>query len=133
MKPVHLMIKDSNKFVFFSAFIIISDVRSCSDNLLKSINFQPLHTTLQPLKLIAICTLLALNLWLFSVLTGKFPIILLAPFLIVLSLISTSFGRIGRLVLRASLENPACRVVAINDPFVDVEYMVRSLLQGSLF
>ncbi|EGC37802.1 glyceraldehyde-3-phosphate dehydrogenase [Dictyostelium purpureum] len=34
------------------------------------------------------------------------------------------FGRIGRLVLRASLENPGCRVVAINEPFMDVEYMV---------
>jgi len=34
------------------------------------------------------------------------------------------FGRIGRLVLRASLNNPAARVVAINEPFMDVEYMV---------
>jgi glyceraldehyde 3-phosphate dehydrogenase len=35
------------------------------------------------------------------------------------------FGRIGRLVLRASLEkSEACRVVAINDPFIDLEYMV---------
>eukprot|EP01132_Coremiostelium_polycephalum_P010054 gene10054-12323_t len=34
------------------------------------------------------------------------------------------FGRIGRLVLRASLENPECRVVAINEPFMDAEYMV---------
>jgi glyceraldehyde 3-phosphate dehydrogenase len=34
------------------------------------------------------------------------------------------FGRIGRLVLRASLDNPAARVVAINEPFMDVEYMV---------
>jgi glyceraldehyde-3-phosphate dehydrogenase/erythrose-4-phosphate dehydrogenase len=35
-----------------------------------------------------------------------------------------SFGRIGRLVLRASLEKTNCRVVAINDPFVEVDYMV---------
>jgi glyceraldehyde 3-phosphate dehydrogenase len=34
------------------------------------------------------------------------------------------FGRIGRLVFRASLEKPEVQVVAINDPFIDVEYMV---------
>eukprot|EP01133_Synstelium_polycarpum_P018668 gene18668-22334_t len=34
------------------------------------------------------------------------------------------FGRIGRLVLRASLSNPNCKVVAINEPFMDVDYMV---------
>lgn len=34
------------------------------------------------------------------------------------------FGRIGRLVLRASLSNPEARVVAINEPFMDVDYMV---------
>lgn len=34
------------------------------------------------------------------------------------------FGRIGRLVLRASLEKSAVDVVAVNDPFIDVEYMV---------
>jgi len=33
------------------------------------------------------------------------------------------FGRIGRLVLRAATEKNA-EVVAINDPFIDVEYMV---------
>eukprot|EP00161_Ancyromonas_sigmoides_P007005 TRINITY_DN181_c4_g1_i1.p1 TRINITY_DN181_c4_g1~~TRINITY_DN181_c4_g1_i1.p1 ORF type:complete len:340 (-),score=152.68 TRINITY_DN181_c4_g1_i1:124-1143(-) len=33
------------------------------------------------------------------------------------------FGRIGRLVLRASLANPALKCVAINDPFIDAEYM----------
>jgi flagellar assembly factor FliW len=38
-----------------------------------------------------------------------------------------SFGRIGRLVLRASLEKSNCRVVAINDPFVEVDYMVSIL------
>eukprot|EP01113_Clastostelium_recurvatum_P008033 TRINITY_DN13768_c0_g1_i3.p1 TRINITY_DN13768_c0_g1~~TRINITY_DN13768_c0_g1_i3.p1 ORF type:complete len:336 (-),score=115.10 TRINITY_DN13768_c0_g1_i3:68-1075(-) len=34
------------------------------------------------------------------------------------------FGRIGRLVLRASLNNPNAHVVAINEPFMDVDYMV---------
>lgn len=40
-----------------------------------------------------------------------------------------SFGRIGRLVLRASLEKSHCRVVAINDPFVEVDYMVGTFLR----
>jgi len=34
------------------------------------------------------------------------------------------FGRIGRLVLRASLDHPEARVVAVNEPFMDVDYMV---------
>jgi len=34
------------------------------------------------------------------------------------------FGRIGRLVLRTSLGHPECRVVSINEPFMDLEYMV---------
>ncbi|HPD00228.1 MAG TPA: type I glyceraldehyde-3-phosphate dehydrogenase [Acetivibrio sp.] len=33
------------------------------------------------------------------------------------------FGRIGRLVFRASLNNPNVEVVGINDPFIDLEYM----------
>jgi len=33
------------------------------------------------------------------------------------------FGRIGRLVLRAAVEKGA-QVVAINDPFITVDYMV---------
>ncbi|KAJ2081703.1 glycerol-3-phosphate dehydrogenase, partial [Coemansia sp. RSA 988] len=33
------------------------------------------------------------------------------------------FGRIGRLVLRASLSNPNVVVVAVNDPFMEVDYM----------
>ncbi|MDR1392166.1 MAG: type I glyceraldehyde-3-phosphate dehydrogenase [Clostridiales bacterium] len=37
------------------------------------------------------------------------------------------FGRIGRLVLRAALENKKVQVVAINDPFIDPEYMVYML------
>jgi glyceraldehyde-3-phosphate dehydrogenase type I len=34
------------------------------------------------------------------------------------------FGRIGRLVMRASLAHPEVQVVAINDPFIDLEYMI---------
>jgi len=33
------------------------------------------------------------------------------------------FGRIGRLVLRAAIDKGAS-VVAVNDPFIDVNYMV---------
>ncbi len=35
------------------------------------------------------------------------------------------FGRIGRLVLRAALQHPNIKVTAINDPFMDLDYMVR--------
>jgi glyceraldehyde 3-phosphate dehydrogenase len=34
------------------------------------------------------------------------------------------FGRIGRLVFRAALRNHKVRVVSVNDPFMDPEYMV---------
>jgi glyceraldehyde 3-phosphate dehydrogenase len=34
------------------------------------------------------------------------------------------FGRIGRLVCRASLEHPEVQVVAINDPYIDLDYMI---------
>jgi len=34
------------------------------------------------------------------------------------------FGRIGRLVMRASLQNKEIEVVAINEPFMDLDYMV---------
>ncbi len=34
------------------------------------------------------------------------------------------FGRIGRLVFRAAVENPEYEIVGINDPFIDVDYMV---------
>ena len=37
------------------------------------------------------------------------------------------FGRIGRLVFRASVKNAAVDVVGINDPFIDLEYMVYML------
>ena len=33
------------------------------------------------------------------------------------------FGRIGRLVFRAAINNPQVEVVGINDPFIDLEYM----------
>jgi glyceraldehyde 3-phosphate dehydrogenase len=33
------------------------------------------------------------------------------------------FGRIGRLVFRAAMENPQIEVKGINDPFIDLEYM----------
>jgi glyceraldehyde 3-phosphate dehydrogenase len=33
------------------------------------------------------------------------------------------FGRIGRLVLRAALNKPHIQIVAINDPFIPVDYM----------
>ncbi|KAF9931585.1 hypothetical protein BGZ65_004841 [Modicella reniformis] len=34
------------------------------------------------------------------------------------------FGRIGRLVLRAAILNNNVEVVAVNDPFIDLNYMV---------
>ncbi|MCF7837441.1 MAG: type I glyceraldehyde-3-phosphate dehydrogenase [Candidatus Marinimicrobia bacterium] len=34
------------------------------------------------------------------------------------------FGRIGRLVFRAAVQNPEIEVVGINDPFIDLDYMV---------
>ncbi|GMT15540.1 hypothetical protein PFISCL1PPCAC_6837 [Pristionchus fissidentatus] len=34
------------------------------------------------------------------------------------------FGRIGRLVLRAAVEKDTVEVVAVNDPFINVDYMV---------
>ncbi|KAK9759730.1 glycerol-3-phosphate dehydrogenase [Basidiobolus ranarum] len=34
------------------------------------------------------------------------------------------FGRIGRLVFRASFERDDIEVVAINDPFINIDYMV---------
>jgi len=37
------------------------------------------------------------------------------------------FGRIGRLVFRAAITDPAVQVVGINDPFIDTEYMAYML------
>jgi len=34
------------------------------------------------------------------------------------------FGRIGRIVLRNALNNPEVEVTAVNDPFIDLHYMV---------
>ncbi|KHN89029.1 Glyceraldehyde-3-phosphate dehydrogenase 3 [Toxocara canis] len=34
------------------------------------------------------------------------------------------FGRIGRLVLRAAVEKDTVQVVAVNDPFISIDYMV---------
>lgn len=34
------------------------------------------------------------------------------------------FGRIGRLVLRAAVEKDSVEVVAVNDPFISIDYMV---------
>lgn len=42
------------------------------------------------------------------------------------------FGRIGRLVFRASLSNPEVQVVGINDPFIDLEYMQYMLKYDSV-
>jgi glyceraldehyde 3-phosphate dehydrogenase len=35
------------------------------------------------------------------------------------------FGRIGRLVLRIATSRDDIEVVAVNDPFIDVKYMVK--------
>jgi len=42
------------------------------------------------------------------------------------------FGRIGRLVFRAASENKAVKVVAINDPFMELDYMVYQLKYDSV-
>ncbi len=42
------------------------------------------------------------------------------------------FGRIGRLVFRASLTNPDVQVVGINDPFIDLAYMQYMLRYDSV-
>ncbi|MDR1150250.1 MAG: type I glyceraldehyde-3-phosphate dehydrogenase [Clostridiales bacterium] len=42
------------------------------------------------------------------------------------------FGRIGRLAFRAALERKNIRVTAINDPFIDLEYMVYMLKYDSV-
>ena len=42
------------------------------------------------------------------------------------------FGRIGRLVFRASIAKEGAQVVAINDPFIDLEYMVYMLKYDSI-
>lgn len=41
----------------------------------------------------------------------------------VISIGINGFGRIGRMVFRAAHANPDAMVVAINDPFMDLDYM----------
>lgn len=48
-----------------------------------------------------------------------------------LVLLCFRFGRIGRLVTRAAASGGKVEVVAINDPFIDLDYMVRGLAAGS--
>jgi glyceraldehyde 3-phosphate dehydrogenase len=42
------------------------------------------------------------------------------------------FGRIGRLVFRAAMANPEVQVKAVNDPFMDLKYMVYQLKYDSV-
>jgi len=42
------------------------------------------------------------------------------------------FGRIGRLVFRAAIANPDVTVKAVNDPFMDLKYMVYQLKYDSV-
>merc|ERR1711939_121657 len=42
------------------------------------------------------------------------------------------FGRIGRLVFRAASANPDVNVVAVNEPFMDIKYMVYQLKYDSV-
>lgn len=37
------------------------------------------------------------------------------------------FGRIGRIVFRNAIKSDKVNVVAINDPFIDLDYMVYML------
>merc|ERR1712187_655840 len=42
------------------------------------------------------------------------------------------FGRIGRLVFRAAMENEKVSVKGVNDPFMDLKYMVYQLKYDSV-
>lgn len=42
------------------------------------------------------------------------------------------FGRIGRLVFRASVANPQAEVTAINDPFMNIDYLIYLLKYDSV-
>ncbi|KAI7852132.1 glyceraldehyde-3-phosphate dehydrogenase [Circinella umbellata] len=42
------------------------------------------------------------------------------------------FGRIGRIVLRASIEKGGAQVIAVNDPFIPLDYMVYMLKYDSV-
>jgi len=41
------------------------------------------------------------------------------------------FGRIGRLVFRSAFESKKVKVVAVNDPFMDLDYAVYQLKYDS--
>ncbi len=42
------------------------------------------------------------------------------------------FGRIGKLAFRAAAENPEVRITAVNDPFMDIEYMAYMLIHDTI-
>ena len=42
------------------------------------------------------------------------------------------FGRIGRLVFRAAIENAKVEIVGINDPFIDLDYMTYMLMYDTV-
>ncbi|MEI6132456.1 MAG: type I glyceraldehyde-3-phosphate dehydrogenase [Bacillota bacterium] len=42
------------------------------------------------------------------------------------------FGRIGRLVFRAAIDNPAVEIKGINDPFIDLEYLKYMLMYDTV-
>ena len=42
------------------------------------------------------------------------------------------FGRIGRLVLRAAIANPEVEVKAVDDPFMDLKFMVYQVRYDSV-
>jgi len=42
------------------------------------------------------------------------------------------FGRIGRLVFRAAVQNPNIEVMGINDPFIDLDYMKYMLIYDTV-
>jgi glyceraldehyde 3-phosphate dehydrogenase len=42
------------------------------------------------------------------------------------------FGRIGRLVFKAATANPEANIAAINEPFMDLTYMVYQLKYDSV-
>lgn len=43
-------------------------------------------------------------------------------------LVRCRFGRIGQMVVRAAQNNPDIEIVAVNDPFTDLEYAVSDLV-----
>lgn len=42
------------------------------------------------------------------------------------------FGRIGRLTFRAAVANKDTKVMAINDPFMDIDYLIYLLKYDSV-